>query len=584
MFKQMPVVDKRRPVGISSMRTRFFLIFGAALASAELCIVPKNQVIPCGLAGFTCSAGGDSNDGSTNKQNCEGKGGQWTPYSCPDANSYLSTQSPELKEILVGWWRGKCCESPTPDPPDGTMCHDPETELNGVAPAGFSCIKDSEPIGDSNDFTTTEASCTSAGGAWVPYNCQNAQNYYNSISESQGYFACWWAFKCCVPVASPTSSPVKPPIKSGPGPSPAPTKNPTNLSPTPQPSDRSYCTRDDAICWPTDAELNDLDTQIRGKVMSVPADGSTYGVCFDQGDDAFKLTEAGNGLCYQYHDCRYQFCRAESGENDLQLPGVIVQPFDADDASKALKFASDHNMAVTIKTSGHSFMGSSTGKDTLQIVTTELDENDETKLLPANSWSNSCPSTGPVKHVLRAGGGSFWKQGYLAAGFGVNVVGGGALSVSVAGGWLQGGGLSAMTPTHGLGVDNVLAFDVVLADGSLVVADECSHPDLFWALRGGGGGTFGVVTKIHYRAHSNPTNSRYVACRVSFQSSDNTIRESMTDAWIDFMVDKSATGIDRRWGGYWNLLGSITSCKRTTHSLLSYCYFQLCHPLLQKIH
>ena len=54
---------------------------------------------------------------------------------------------------------------------------------------------------------------------------------------------------------------------------------------------------------------------------------------------------------------------------------------------------------------------------------------------------------------------------------------------------------------YGLGIDNVLQFEVVLANGSKVVTDQCSEPDLFWALRGGGGGTFGVVTAAVYRLH-----------------------------------------------------------------------------------
>ena len=71
--------------------------------------------------------------------------------------------------------------------------------------------------------------------------------------------------------------------------------------------------------------------------------------------------------------------------------------------------------------------------------------------------------------------------------------------MSAAGGWLMGGGLSTLSPQLGLGIDNVLSFDLVLASGDRVRADACSHPELFWALRGGGGGTFGVVTAVHYR-------------------------------------------------------------------------------------
>jgi len=751
------------------------------VGAPSLCISSDNQLISCALAGYSCVGNsGDSNDGTTTQQGCEARGGNWTPYSCTTANSYYLSQSEELQSFLAVWWRGKCCTAPTPDPPDGKMCYDLNTQLDNEKVAGYNCFKGETTIGDSNDFTTTEQSCVLDGGTWIMYSCKSALDFYNSYSSNPGaqeLLLCYWAPTCCIPkkpapspvpvptkipTLEPTASPiVNPPtfkncdvtkcsvptcvwsgkdgpgwdplwtgdtdgkrtksgfctdyckvyndddgkalcgtsswhqsgtncsgcaglasnptipkedqkpssglcadtetlsshvlwgsgmIECGAGTGPAPTtefrctvyqafngdsilnpgrtcddfcsssglkcKNgyddvgdgcsfggpgigcnnilgtgsvggptpdhvcvcvrsniptmlPTPLpmksltptltaSPTKSPStDTAYCTRDNPSCWPTAKELNNLDAQLRGKVTNIPADGSSYDVCYAQGNDAFKLTEVGNGVCYQYHDCKYEFCRAEFEDPDLQLPGVIIEAFGADDVSKALKFASDHAMAVTIKTSGHSFMGSSTGKDTLNIVTTQFDENDETELLSPYTWSNSCPGSSPVQHVLRAGGGVMWKQAYLAAGFNVHVVGGGGLSVSAAGGWLQGCGLSAMSPTHGLGVDNVLAFDVVLADGSLVVADDCSHSDLFWALRGGGGGTFGVVTKMHYRVHSNPNKTKFVACRVNIET-DNGGVDTMRDAWIDFIVEKSASGIDRRWGGYWSLEGSVT--------------------------
>ena len=81
------------------------------------------------------------------------------------------------------------------------------------------------------------------------------------------------------------------------------------------------------------------------------------------------------------------------------------------------------------------------------------------------------------------------------------VVGGYAQTVGASGGYVQGGGHGSMGPKYGLAVDNVLEFDVVTADGSLLTVNSCNNPDLFWALRGGGGGTFGVVTRTVYKAH-----------------------------------------------------------------------------------
>ncbi len=61
-----------------------------------------------------------------------------------------------------------------------------------------------------------------------------------------------------------------------------------------------------------------------------------------------------------------------------------------------------------------------------------------------------------------------------------------------------------MSPAYGLAVDNVVQFVVALANGTLITTSPCSFPDLFWALRGGGGGTFGVIVSVTYRLHRKP--------------------------------------------------------------------------------
>ena len=80
------------------------------------------------------------------------------------------------------------------------------------------------------------------------------------------------------------------------------------------------------------------------------------------------------------------------------------------------------------------------------------------------------------------------------------VIGGGGANVGCCGGWLAGSGLSWTTRNNGFGLDNVLQYEVVTADGERKIVDACSEPDLYWALRGGGGGSFGVVTSLYYRA------------------------------------------------------------------------------------
>lgn len=76
--------------------------------------------------------------------------------------------------------------------------------------------------------------------------------------------------------------------------------------------------------------------------------------------------------------------------------------------------------------------------------------------------------------------------------------------VSVAGGWGQTAGHSPLGPSYGLGADVAMEYKVVTADGKLVVANEVANPDLFWALRGGGGGTYGIVVEATIKAFRSP--------------------------------------------------------------------------------
>jgi hypothetical protein len=86
---------------------------------------------------------------------------------------------------------------------------------------------------------------------------------------------------------------------------------------------------------------------------------------------------------------------------------------------------------------------------------------------------------------------------------GMDVTGGYEQSVGIAGGFAQGGGLGSFTTTYSLMADNAVEFEVVTADGELRIINKCNDPDLFWAMRCGGGGTFAVLTKYRVQLYSS---------------------------------------------------------------------------------
>ena len=172
------------------------------------------------------------------------------------------------------------------------------------------------------------------------------------------------------------------------------------------------------------------------------------------------------------------------------------------------------------------------------------------------SYIDSCGTDhGPVVGIA---GGETWDDVLEAVKDEYHIVTGGGRTVSAAGGWLQGGGLSFSSREYGVGVDQVVNFRVVLTNGTAVDANACTNEDLFWALRGGGGGTFGVVTHIEYKLHPL---TPIVEVNFFFEEVDwaFTFRYSdgirAIDTWFEFWIKKSPH-LDSRWSGFFNAAGA----------------------------
>jgi FAD/FMN-containing dehydrogenase len=163
------------------------------------------------------------------------------------------------------------------------------------------------------------------------------------------------------------------------------------------------------------------------------------------------------------------------------------------DIISSLQFAKQNNIRVLVRNTGHDFLGRSTGAGALAIWTQEL------KNITFGNWSDKMYS-GPSVTV---GAGVLGYEVLEAANKqGLTVVSGECATVGLAGGFTQGGGHSALSTQFGLAADQTLSFDVVTAKGDIVTASASQNSDLYWALSGGGGGTYGVVVSMTVRAYS----------------------------------------------------------------------------------
>jgi hypothetical protein len=153
------------------------------------------------------------------------------------------------------------------------------------------------------------------------------------------------------------------------------------------------------------------------------------------------------------------------------------------DVQKAVRWARKHNVRIVPRSGGHSYGGYSTTSGVIVDVS---------RLHAVSATVDGRAAVGAGAHLTDV---------YAAlANRGRMVPGGTCPTVGVAG-LTQGGGIGMSARNFGLTCDNLLAATVVLADGRAVIASAHEHPDLFWALRGGGGGNFGIVTRLVFRTH-----------------------------------------------------------------------------------
>ncbi|MFI9050748.1 FAD-binding oxidoreductase [Streptomyces sp. NPDC053427] len=163
-------------------------------------------------------------------------------------------------------------------------------------------------------------------------------------------------------------------------------------------------------------------------------------------------------------------------------PAAVVRCSDAADVMAAVGFIRDHGLEPAVRGGGHSGAGLCVQDDAVTIDLTPM------------RWVR----VDPKARTARVGGGTLLGDvDHAAHAFGLGIPSG-IVSTTGVGGLTLGGGHGHLTRKYGLTVDSLVGADVVLADGSFVTASATEHPDLFWALRGGGG-NFGVVTSFDFR-------------------------------------------------------------------------------------
>jgi hypothetical protein len=229
-----------------------------------------------------------------------------------------------------------------------------------------------------------------------------------------------------------------------------------------------------------------------------------------------------------------------TGCNQGSVPVFGVSATIPEHVQKTVRFAAANNLRLVIKSTGHDYLGRSTAAGSLLLWLHKM------KTMALIGRYSSC-SGESVSNAALIGAGVQWGEAYRWLNeYYLTAIGGASGTVGVAGGYLQGGGHSPLSRWKGLAADQVLEYDVVTADGERRTVNTCHNGDLFWALNGGGGGTYAIVLSVVLKTFPTPS---IVAATYDITAPNTTRYTKLVEDCMRFV----SSVIDAGWSGYFNM-------------------------------
>jgi FAD/FMN-containing dehydrogenase len=251
--------------------------------------------------------------------------------------------------------------------------------------------------------------------------------------------------------------------------------------------------------WPSEASWDQLDRDVGGRLVKVrsPLADCVGGTPDASCDNLFK--ELKNPY-YLGDEVGLTQSLGWIGAWTSEPSVYAVAAKTTQDVVAAVNFARTNNLRLVVKGGGHSYQGTSNAADSLLIWTRHMNA----VTLHDAFVGAGCTGNAEPQPAVSIEPGAIWGHAYneVAVKGGRYVQGGGCLTVGVAG-LVLGGGFGSFSKAYGTAAASLLEAEIVTADGNVKIANACSNPDLFWALKGGGSG-FGIVTRVTLRTHPLP--------------------------------------------------------------------------------
>ncbi|KAJ5825885.1 hypothetical protein N7474_003023 [Penicillium riverlandense] len=232
-------------------------------------------------------------------------------------------------------------------------------------------------------------------------------------------------------------------------------------------------------------------------------------------------------------------------------PVYTINATEPAELAAGMAFAQKNNVRLVIRNTGHDLLGKSEGYGALQIWIKYI--RNGISIQDSYVPSEKCAQNDWTGAAVTIGGGYVWEDVYeVVFPRNITVVGGGDPTVGCIGGYIQGGGHSPASHDYGLAADQILEAQVLLASGQIVTASACQNSDLYFAIRGGGGGSYGVVLSMVVKGYPSKPVVAHSLAIMPLGSETDTLLEAVTDIYTDYpsLMDFGFSGY-----GTWSING-----------------------------
>jgi len=280
--------------------------------------------------------------------------------------------------------------------------------------------------------------------------------------------------------------------------------------------------------WPTAAQWEELRQAVGGRLIELQ---SPLHACLKAPDNA-----ACKAMFAELRNPFYIGDQPELTQSSGWFRAWTSQPSvyavaanSAADVVAAVHFARTHNLRLVVKGGGHSYQGTSDAADSLLIWTRHM----HAIALHDAFVGQGCAGTQAPQPAVTIEAGAMWADAYHAVTTqtGRYVQGGGCTSVGVAG-LVQSGSFGSFSKNYGTAAAGLLEAEIVTADGAVRIANACTHPELFWGIKGGGGGSLGVVTRLTLRTRALAEHFGWASARI--KASSATAFRALIGHFVDF--------------------------------------------------